>query len=227
MNSDKLTAKARQAGNAMIYVLLAIALLAALSMTLTRQSGTGGNDLSQEEADMLALQVIAYAASAQQVVEQMVMSGTPVANLNFLPPNHGNFAVGPDIHKIYHPAGGGLNYKQTDSRIFIERPTPNGGWYMVRFNNVEWTPTTQHDVILTAFNINKLVCEAINKKITGNAKSVPGFMGLASALVGSENGAGGNNDLTADICPNCEGHSSLCIDNTAGAYSFYSILLPQ
>ena len=52
----------------MIYILLALALLAGLTMVLNRGNDTGGDDLSKDKAELLALQATAYAGAAKNAV---------------------------------------------------------------------------------------------------------------------------------------------------------------
>lgn len=212
----------------MIYILLALALLGALTMAMMRGNETGGDDLSKDEAEVLATKVIAYSAAAKNVVDQMIMSGTPVASLNFVIPSEATFNTGSHIHKVFHPAGGGLAYQTFDSNMKTSTASSTAGWYVVRFNNVEWTPTTNRDVIIVAYQLKKEICENINKKITGNT-TIPTLNGsMAEYLLGIAHGAGAEYDLTATACSGCSGYPALCLSNAgATAYSYYSVISPQ
>ncbi len=231
MNSDKLKDRMAKSGNAMIYILLALALLGALTMTMMRGNETGGDDLTQDEAELLALQVIAYASTAKNAVDQMVMSGSPVNSLNFTLPSDPTFNNAPIIHKVFHPAGGGLIYKTPDPKIFISlaSTTPSPGWYIGQFNNTEWTPTAANDVMFSAVYIKREICEAINKKITGSTV-IPTHSNIRRHIVDTQYHGLGNSNFTvaSSACPSCNGFPSLCISsNPAQYYSYYSILLPQ
>ena len=60
----------------MIYVLIAVALFAALSMTLGRQSDTNeGDTLNDSQAELFATQLIDYAVQAKSVADQMTLIG--------------------------------------------------------------------------------------------------------------------------------------------------------
>ena len=158
------------------------------------------------------------------------MSGTPVASLDFILPSDPAFNTGVNINKVYHPAGGGLNLKAADPNMFDVRTNPTQGWYIGRFSNTTWTPTTANDVMLAAYGIKKPVCEAINRKIKGSS-TIPAFTSteIRQALIPSTYHTGGGNvSLTTVRCPGCDGYPSLCIsNNTGGTLVFYSIISAQ
>lgn len=215
----------QERGNALIYVLVAIALFAALGFTLSRQtSNSGGTDeLSAAKAEMMATQLITYANQAKAAVDQMMFTGTTIDDLIFTQPGEAGFNIAPHIHKVYHPQGGGLTQSTIPSTARAEISTnPVGvGWYMGRFNNVEWTDSTQTDVILTAYQISEPVCAALNKLITGD-DNIPA---LSSVLHEPLLESGSDIDLTSAICSKCEGYMSLCVANDAEtAYGFYNII---
>jgi hypothetical protein len=230
LNSDK-HRSLRQRGNAMIYILLSLALIGALTLVMSRQADQGGDDLSADQAELLATQILAYAASAQTAVDGMMQTGSTAAQINFIRPSEAGFDTPPNIHKLYHPAGGGLSAGPSNSNIFTGTSvTPPPGWYVARYNNVAWTPTSANDVIITAHQISESICKSINKKITGTS-TIPQLAGttlLGNVLLGTSNGASGNENLTATECPGCVGFPSLCIANGPGlAWSFYSIISGQ
>lgn len=211
----------------MIYVLLALGLIGLLTATMMRQDSADSSDLSQEQAEMLAIQIMEYTAAAQSTIDQMIMSGTNVDQLDFTFPSATSFNTAPNYNKIFHPQGGGLNYRTPNSSLFIAATVaPNPGWYIVRFNNTQWTPTAANDVMISAYGINKPVCEMLNKKITGSTV-IPVYNGNPSSiLLGTTHGASTNANFLTAACAGCEGKPALCISNAAAdEWSFYSILL--
>lgn len=217
-------------GNALIYVLIAIALFAALTIALGRQTDTSETaTLSTEKAQMYATQMIGYSAQVKAAVEQMLFVGTAPETLDFVRPGDANYNTAPHINKVYHPDGGGLipgaipKEAQTNA---ISSPGP--GWYLGRFNNVEWSKTAAPDVVLVAFQIEKAVCEVINKKITGNA-AIPTLTGtIRDLLIDDTLHSGSNVDFTAATCAACDGLPSLCVaDNSGTAYGYYSIIVDR
>lgn len=221
-------------GNALVYVLIAIALFAALSFTLARQSDTGeGGTLSDEKAELYATQLISYAAQVKSVIDQMMFSGTDIDDLDFLDPSEGTFNDGTQLdraNRVYHPEGGGLiKGNIPDEAVSLLSTVIRPGWYLSRFSNVEWTKTTADDVILTAYQIKKSVCEKINLKITGSTDIPTLNVTIADILIDSAI----NSDFLTDPdnapnCSECHEMPSLCVQNqTQNAYAFYTVIADQ
>lgn len=228
-----------QSGNALIYVLIAIVLFAALSFTLSRQTDTGeAGILSDERAELYATQLISYSAQAKSAIDQMIFSGSRVNGLNFIDPSDPNFNAGTQrsrADRVFHPEGGGLTLGRLEDGAVAQVSTnPVAGWYLGRFNNVEWTNGTGEDVILAAYQIKRQICEKINEKINGSSV-IPVITGdLRIPLIDDRfYTAGTNIDLTTDpvgspICAACHEMSSLCVQNqTQTAYAYYSIVADQ
>lgn len=221
-------AKRRTRGNAMIYILLAIALLGGLTMTMMRGNETGGDDLSEDQKRLYATQLIAQAATAKQVIDQMVMTGSNFNNLDFVLPSDPAFNTGSNIHKFYHPAGGGMVYKTPTVPPFVNNTAPNQGWYIYTKTNVEWTPSATADVIFSAFWINLDVCAEINKIITGS-NAIPQLSSAVSQRGLFTNYFNTDVTLNAARCPDCVGHSQICVGGSSASDqgTFYSIILAR
>ncbi|MCD8496625.1 MAG: hypothetical protein LRZ85_00160 [Alphaproteobacteria bacterium] len=241
-----------ESGNVLVYVLIAIVLFAALSFTLSRQtdtSETGG--LDDQRVQIVATELITYAANAKAALDKMEFSNIYIEEVDFTLPSDSTFNDAPTIKKIYHPDGGGLNLGTLPEKVAANGVTdPAPGWYMGRFNNVEWTPlgpgntagaggteAPYTDIVLTAYGITQPVCAAINEKITGSTTIpsmtdsvketlVPKTIGATTIFV-----AGTNTDFTTDpantspppVCAACHNVASLCVEE-GGVYGFYNVL---
>lgn len=243
----------RERGNALIYVLIAIALFAALSFTLGRQTDSGeAGSLDDDRAEIFASQLISYASQAKNVIDQMDFQGIDISKVDFTLPSDTTFNSGTTIYKIYHPDGGGLNLgtlspTNTDSSNITTPGDPPAGWYMGRFNDVEWSALDSgagagnyEDIILVAYGINGSVCRVINNKIDPSLSPNPPLMTDSAKEVFIERQipfsggtqtrytTGANVDLTTqgggDICTACDEQASLCVQDSDGVYAFYSVL---
>ncbi len=225
-----LASRRTESGNALIYVLIAIALFAALTFALSRRNDVSETStLSDEKARMYATQLISYSAQAKSAVEQMLFGGTAPENIVFLRPGDAGFETAPHINKIYHPEGGGLSLGTIPAEARTSAiASPPAGWYTGRFNNVEWTKTAAPDIVLVTFQIQKPVCEAVNDSITGN-KTIPQLTGaIRDLLIDDTLHSGSNADFTVATCAACEGLPSLCVqDNSGSAYGYYSLLVDR
>lgn len=213
-------------GNAMIYILLAIALFGILTATLSGQNAdSDGQDIDDEMVEFYANELLEYSAAAKSVVDQMLITGSTIDDLNFVNPTSAGFDTPPHIHKVFHPEGGGLTYQYTFSEnIFGDVPSNlnyYNGWFINTLGNVEWTPSTQTDIILSALRIRRDVCEKINEKITGS-QTTPA-LNTNNYSIFQENFY--TTDLTTTSCSGCDGYVTLCVENSAGTYwSLYTIL---
>jgi hypothetical protein len=213
----------------MIYVLLAIALFGILTATLSSQNNqSDGQDIDDEMVELYANELIEYAAAAKQVVDQMLMTGSSIDDLDFINPESAGFDTPPHIHKVFHPQGGGLNYVGPSYPPFDEayHPTYEEGWHIL-LNNVEWTPSTATDILFSAFFIEEQVCAAINKQITGSetipVHAIGGYGPNAHFAVPAPYAA--PIEFTSAECPECEGYPSLCMVNTLeDSWTFYNII---
>ena len=221
----------KERGNALIYVLIAVALFGALSMALTRQGGDGEvSAVSDGKNTLMATQLISYAGQALQVIDQMSFTGTDMSEYNFvLPADTVAFAAGSHIHKIFHPQGGGLSVgKLPASSIAQSTVDPVPGWYLGQFNNVEWSDGAGEEIILLAYQLTQAVCENINKVMNGSIAIPTMGDSIKDMMINAADHTGTNVEFTAALCPACEGINTLCVQNQAGdAYGFYSILAQQ
>ncbi len=222
-------------GNALIYVLIAIALFAALSFTLGRQTDTSeSGGLGDHKAELYATQLISYAAQARSAVDQMLFTAaSDINDLDFMAPTDANFDTGTLIHKVYHPQGGGLIPGKLPADVVASTTNdPDPGWYMGRFNNVEWTGpagANTNEVILIAYQINEQVCGLINQKINGSTAIPTMTSSIRDTLIDDAVHGGTNIELTTDggdICPDCENMGSLCVQE-GGIFGFYTIIADQ
>lgn len=227
MNSDK-QSRSGVRGNALIYVLIALALLGALTMLLSKQ-GTESDDTSYEKTELQVAKLTAFAASAKDVVDKMMMSGTTIGNLNYVMPGAAGYDTAPHYNKVFHPDGGGLNYPTIDSNIFdTSLAAPGAGWFIGRFNNVEWTPTTAQDILLVARGVSQSACANIDKKITGSS-TIPTMVVAGSPLaylISASLTGTPNLDFTKTVCPACDGYPALCISDGAN-YNYYVLISGQ
>lgn len=220
----------------MIYVLIIVALFAALSLTLARQTDTTeAGQLTSQEVEIYATQIMEAPTAVKQALDQMLWTGSAISTpaaiaLDFVEPgDEPNYSTPTHIHKVYHPRGGGLLKPHFPDKVYNQVSTPpDAGVYIGRFNNVEWTETTGQDVIFTVYQIDQTLCAEINERLTGST-AIPALdAGMATYLVDPAFHGGGASDLNAANCAACEGQVQLCVsDNTVSAYSFYSIVASQ
>ncbi|MCB9988146.1 MAG: hypothetical protein H6868_02295 [Rhodospirillales bacterium] len=225
--------KKRQTGNALIYVLIVVALFGALSFLLARQTDTSETGVvGEEKINIYAGQLISSASQLKQAVDMMQYSGSAIDDLDFVTPDdEPAYSTAPHIDKVFHPEGGAVILPKLPTEVVSQFSNdPIAKWYIGRFNNVEWTPSIAEDVILVAHQISPAVCAKINETLTGSA-TIPALgvaYSLRNVLIDDSLHSGANTDFDVAACAACEGVPSLCITNNAGTmYSFYSIVAQQ
>lgn len=75
--------RSRESGNVIWFIMLAIALTAALTMTLSRSSDTGGQTGDIERARVQASEIMRYAGGIEQAIEKAVLQGVSENAISF------------------------------------------------------------------------------------------------------------------------------------------------
>lgn len=227
-----MTYRPSSSGNAFIYILLAVALLGGLTYVLSKSSENNpGTELSDAATKAAATQIIVYAAQAQMAVDRMISNGTSPDDINFTMPWEPTFNTAPTINKLFHPDGGGLQWKAlpTAALHLGYRGTPGysmasayRGYYIGRFNQQVSTPSSAFDIVFSAHGVNPAVCREINRKITGTAATYTASESDRRLWVDAAYHTGNQANVTAANCPNCVDRPALCVLET-----FYSILVAR
>ena len=217
-----------QNGNVFIYILVAVALLGSLMFVISKSDSQGDarEDLADGHTKIAANDILAYAASVTNSIVQMEQAGATADQIDFILPSDAAFNTPPSISKLFHPDGGGLNYKPLSAKAAADDGAGlAAGYYAGRFNSVEWTPSATNDILFSAYEITEDVCVALNLKITGSA-TVPTIVGdsLHNLFVDDSLHAGSNANFDIVNCAACENRPALCVTDGAGKYAFYSIL---
>ena len=218
-----------QKGNAFVYVLVAVVLFAALSFILIRQEDSKETGtLTPDQARLLASQLIGTSTQIKSALDQMIFAGTDPSEFNYNPPS--SFGAAPHFDKVFHPEGGGVTLPVLSRNAVMDGigTDPESGWYLGSFNNVEWTETTAQEVILTAYGIEEIVCQELNRIITG-ATDIPTLDNeIRRFLIDDNEHSSSNINLNIANCTDCESLFSICVQNsTQDEYAFYNILIAR
>lgn len=220
-----------QNGNVFIYILIAVVLFGALAFAISKSASQEDpeSDLSNGQIKISTNEIISFSSAVSSSLTQMQQSGAMIDQIDFILPSDANFNDDPTIYKIFHPDGGGVNYRALPKKAAADDGAGlAAGYYVGRFNNIEWTPSTGNDVIFTAYEISEDVCGAINYKLRQDT-TIPSVTGdsLANFFVFDDLHTGANADFMIANCAACEDISALCVTDGAGKYAFYSILDAQ
>jgi len=217
----------RQNGNIMVYILIAIFLFGGLTLALSRQNTQSDNqNLNDEQVLLLANEILQQSVAAQGAVDTILLAGSEIDDLVFIPPTDGNFATVDTIHNVYHPQGGGLVYKEKFNLSACAAPgmaeVEDCGIYITRNTHVADTPTGSDEVIIYFHRVRADICRALNKKLVGTEDIPPLDVALENMFIT------GAANLTSANCPTCPNASSLCVsDPDEENFGFYSLLAVQ
>lgn len=207
-------------GNVLLYVLLAVALLAALAYAISGDMrGQQAQRMPQERAELLAVSLMSHVTALEKAVFDMTQFGKNLDDIKFDLPGSTDYQNNRS-EQIFHTSGGGVTVFNTDiSNLFNPDVTTKRGWIFQNQTNVEWSATSASDLIYTFLDLNPNLCALLNKKITGS-EDIPEVTFDFDDVFTTD---GNNTDLTATICPECEEKSGLCIKN-GNVHAFYYII---
>lgn len=207
----------RKNGNALIYILIAIALIAALAYAISRDGGgQSTRQMDESRFNLHASDLIARATSARIAVEQMNQWGISYDQMLFDLPGTAGYTTNTS-QQIYHPQGGGLTPFNTKEGLFDSTGTT--GWAFQGNINVDWTNTTGSDLIYSFINVAPEICAQINNDLVGSTTIPVTTVNFTNTF--TENGS--DADFAASECAECENKPALCISDGT-TYAFYNII---
>jgi hypothetical protein len=163
-----------QCGNAFVIILILIVLLGALTVTMTRMGQNGSEDISQEQARVIASQVLRQAKTMENAVSSLLSRGCSINQLSFensVVTGYAN-AVSPAGQScwLFSQSGAGMAFpkppaKSNDgSNWFFGVNTTVGGVGPERETKT-FPPVQSIDLVMFLPLVDLTVCQAINKTL--------------------------------------------------------------
>lgn len=172
MNSER--------GNVLFYILVAVALLAALTFAVAQSNRGSIQQVNDEKARLLASEIIEYANVVANATAQLRLRGVPETSLCFDDPswggaNYNHAGCTDDANKIFHASGGGVAWKNAPSQAMSAAASPDNLWHIYSDNEVQQIGTTCgaaacSDLILMTDELNQTVCMKINELLNVGLK---------------------------------------------------------
>ena len=133
-----------QKGNAIWFVLVAVALLAALTMSMTRSSDTVEQNGDIERARILASDLMRYTGGMKAAIDKMLLTGISESDLCFHAPEWGHSDYnGPSCaestNQLFNVDGAGLAWRTFD---FVS------GWDIFGSHKVDNLETSAAELII-------------------------------------------------------------------------------
>lgn len=227
-----------QKGSALVYILIAVALFAALSYTVAQMMKSGSPiSAAQERPQLFAAEILDFGRAVRQGVQSVKISnGCADTAISFENPFLTGYDHTPPVSstcKIFDASGGNVQYvaPAADWLDSSFNADPAYKTYVLTGENaVDAVGSATADLILTLPFLKKSVCEAINEKLgnTAEGDAVPDdgmdgatkFQGTYAAT--QTPGAGGGAAALS-------GKMAGCLLDTSGTttYTYYQVLIPR
>lgn len=245
------TLRTAERGNAIWFILIAIALVAALTITITRSTDTVEQSGDVERERISASNVMSYAKSLDQAVKQMSGRGVSENAISFdvrFLSGYANPSCADSSCKLFEASGGGQNYKvpPSDWLDSTQSAQPSyGEWYIPEALCVAGVgtgdsgcgsdSTNNEDLVLVLPWIKRPLCLQINKlsgvnNPGGSPPQIAGDAFVAGYLpfTGSFSSEGGE---ISDAGGALSGKRGGCFEGNnippAGSYHYYYVLIDR
>ena len=235
-----------QSGNAFIYVLVAIALFAALAYTFTRSAQQGGSgNISKQEAAIAASEILSYARTIESAVNRVRVKNRCSENeISFEYNGNQVNADAPGTKKchIFEANGGNAPWETPQTTWLDSSKSANplyGSYSYVGAGGVDEVGSSASDLIFFAPVLDRQVCLSLNKSLNipnpsddapvddNGIQTETAFTGSyvdAPATSATINDSGSSTALA--------GKNAACIEESTGCnggscYNFYYVLLAR
>lgn len=172
----------KQKGNALFFILIAIALLGLLTVTMSR-SGSNSNDTgSYEQSQIVASEVLNYAKSIENAVQSLLARGCSENEISF--ENSGvagytnpNSPADKSCH-VFDVAGAGMTYIVPNENWLENSQSAAAGygeWFFTMQANINNHPDFSHVLRIVLPYTKKDICLQINNsaKVTNPSENPP------------------------------------------------------
>lgn len=182
MSVKKSSKKPFEKGNVLFYILIAVAMIAALSYAVA-QSGRGNiQKLKEEKAGILAQEILDYTNTLSSAVTQIKLRGVKDSELCFDDANwpgsvdYNHAGCTDNFNHVFHIEGAGLTLNFPPNEAMNESASPDDLWHFTGATEIQNVGSTCNgdnctDLIVTVDELNKETCLAINDMIGMNNPS--------------------------------------------------------
>lgn len=232
--------KHSERGNALFYILLAVALLGGLSFAVTQSNRGGLDQITSEKANLVASELIEYTNTLSAAVTQLKLRGVSDSELCFDDPgwpggvDYDHTGCDDDYNKVFHTGGAGVFLQAPSADAMDSSASPDNLWHFTGANEIENIGNTCDgvncvDLIVAVDELNQNTCIELNNKIgITNPSGVPptdtditltAYQGAYSYSTSVGDEAGGTN---------FKGAQAACFQETGtGKYVFYKVLVAR
>ncbi|PCJ97802.1 MAG: hypothetical protein COA45_08930 [Zetaproteobacteria bacterium] len=241
--------KNSQSGNVLVYILIAVALLAALSYTIA-QSGRGSiASMHAEQSRLHATEIIEYGGILGQAVSQIRLRGyleSEISLENNIVAGYTNVNCTDSECEIFDVNGGGVRYLAPKPAWLDGAQSAQlryGELYFNAESSAVDVGSNADDLILFIPYLKKEVCMAVNKQLdlTPASRDVPlethgpfavnikfvGSYGSAFDRKVSGDGTTGQTDILYGKMAGCTEASGTASTPASGTFHYYQVLIAR
>lgn len=234
-------------GNVMFYILIAVALIAALSYAVSSSMRGGGQSLSEDRARLMAAEIIEYASIVSKAVQQLRLRGCAENEISFensIDTDYTNGSAPSDnTCHIFHVSGGGVEYREPLSEWIDSAYSAENDYSQVLYTAAscidqvgtgdsacQSAGTSVAELIMALPFIHESICIEINRKAgVGTPGAAPPVDLNAAWNVGGRHFTGIYQGGTRiqDTALVLDGQRTACFQGTTtpnGGFHFYKVL---
>lgn len=235
--------RCQEAGNALIFILIAAALFAALSFAVTQGMRGGVADVSAEKASASATELMTFGKAVEQGVQRMFVRGVSENDLCFdfdaYPGGDTTYehaGCADTANRVFHPDGGGVSYKSFADAIDFDIVSERfSGHNEVTGVGTTCGSATCSDLLYIirmddTFGPSVEICKEINHGVGVTLASPPTDTAVNTATPYTGSFGWGGVFFDAGQGPELVGKQSGCIQETSGGgddYVFYHTILAR
>ncbi len=233
----------REKGSVLIYIFIAIAVLAALTFAVSRGSREGSSTINRERSELLATQILDYTGMIRSTIQTMKIDGLDDGDLCFDSDRWGNnnydhASCSDAKNQIFNSSGGGAVFQDPAEDILdssLSGQSQYGQWHFTGANNVmevgsDCTPNADcNELLLILPYIKRDVCLALNRKLQiANPDTIPvddADFDMTNEYTGSY--VDGETINSADLHGKRSGCFQAATTPVDGAYFFFAVLIAR
>ncbi len=239
-----------QSGNVLFYILIAVALLAALSYTVAQTNRGGAQSVSREKSAIIASEIIEYSQIVGNAVSQLRLRGVKDTEISFendVVAGYENVNCLDDSCKVFALNGGGISYLSPKKEWLDDKYSAEPRYGELYFNGsamgLSKGSDDKDDLIMFVPYLKKSICVAINKAlnihldsdVTPSEKNGPfetsaKFKGVYNDVQDfyvAGNNTSGQGEIFSSYSAGCTKSSGMGAAPAEGSYHFFKVLIAR
>ncbi len=219
-----------QSGNALWFILIAVALLGALTMVLSKGTSNVDQSANVEQARIKASQIMRYAKSVEIALQQLQQTkGCSENEISFENTTDTNYSNGnspsDESCHMFQPEGAGLTWTSFGQTPLTGITTDTGFTGDIMIRGLEGDTSGSGNELIFFAKVSESLCTQINKELSiSGATMVSGITTWAMPFTGAFSGG---IIIPDDGGAAFAGKSAGCLTDDNGDFVFYNVILAR